>query len=49
LEKLPDIKQGIKNQTIALIAHDSTKRDMMEFAETHFRLLATFAARRTKG
>lgn len=44
-----DHAESIETQTIALIAHDSKKRDMVDFAERHFGLLARFRTRLATG
>ena len=46
---MPRSQSGIKHQTIALVAHDTKKKTMLEFAGRHYPLLATFASRLATG
>ena len=46
---LPEAGQGIEKQTIGLIAHDTKKKEMLQFAQAHFRFLKAFLSRLATG
>jgi len=50
LEKLlPDASKGVANQTIALIAHDRKKKELLKFAREHLDFLQKFKLRLATG
>lgn len=46
---LPEAGQGIGNQAIGLIAHDTKKKEMLQFAQAHFHFLKAFQSRLATG